>query len=116
MPTPDTLPAPAMNRTAAGVQGRARLNLEAADLIVAVGDYTAGASEDMFTATTHGLITGDQLHVVWQSAIGVVTGGEATRAFVNRLGADTFQLRNVWGETSRTLPTGRPFSSLVATS
>lgn len=58
----------------------------------AVGDYTGGASEDLFTLASHGLSDGDIVFCVAQSAKGVVNGGVGLRAIVNALDANTFQL------------------------
>lgn len=91
MSAPSSLPAPALNDTPAGLRQRASA-LAGTDIIVAVGDYTGGAADDMFTLSSHGLITGDHVHVLWQSAMGAVTGGEGTRAFVKYLTSSTFQL------------------------
>jgi len=91
MTAPNTFPGPASNWTSAGFGDRVA-DLVAADIIVAVGDFTGGASEDLFTLSTHGLVSGDILHVIWQSAMGAVLGGEGTRAVVSRLDANTFQL------------------------
>lgn len=91
MTAPATFPKPARNWDAAGFGDRAG-DIASTDIIVATGDYTGGASEDLFTATSHGLIDGDMVHVLWQSVMGVVTGGEATKAFVKYASANTFQL------------------------
>lgn len=91
MTAPKSLPRPASNRTAAGFADRAA-DLTSSDIIVAAGDYTGGASEDLFTLTAHGLLSGDVLHVLWQSAMGGVTGGESTRAVAKVLSSSTFQL------------------------
>jgi hypothetical protein len=91
MTAPTASPAPAMNRTPAGIRAQASA-IAAADIIVAVGDYTAGASEDMFTLAAHGLVDGDHLHLLWQSAMGVAIGGEATKFIVKYLSSSTFQL------------------------
>jgi len=91
MSAPATLPAPARNRNNSGFSDRAA-DITSSDIIVAVGDYTGGAAEDLFTLAAHGLISGDVLHVLWQSAMGAVTGGESTRAVVKYLSSSTFQL------------------------
>jgi hypothetical protein len=91
MAAPATLPAPRSNMSPSGLRGRAD-DLVAADIIVTSSDFTGGAAEDMFTLTAHGLVDGDVVHCLWQSAMGGVTGGEGTRAIVNQLTADTFQL------------------------
>jgi len=66
--------------------------LVAADFIVALGDYTGGAAEALFTLTSHGLVDGDILYCVGQWINGVVLGGVGTRAIVNELSSSTFQL------------------------
>lgn len=96
MTAPTALPAPRRNLTAAGVMDRAA-DVVAADLVYATGDYTGGAAEDLFTATAHGLVSGDHVHCIWQSAMGVVTGGEGTHAIVVKLSANTFTLTNLAG-------------------
>lgn len=65
--------------------------------IVATGDYTGGAAEDLFTATAHGLATGGRVYLVYESAAGVVTGGALDTYGVVRLDADTFQLTDSAG-------------------
>lgn len=91
MSVPHNLPRPRPNWTAAGVFDRID-NIVAADLIVAAGDYTGGASEDLFTLTAHGLVSGDVLHVLWQSAMGAATGGEGLRCVAKVLSSSTFQI------------------------
>jgi hypothetical protein len=93
MTAPATFPQPRMNQSAAGNQSRASA-LAAADIIVALGDYTGGAAEDMFTLTSHGLVTGDHVHLVDMSALGALTSatGQGTRYFVKYLTSSTFQL------------------------
>ena len=96
MTVPTALPGPRRNLTRAGFIARAD-DLVGTDLIVAVGDYTGGASEDLFTATAHGLITGDYVWLLYKDAAGAVTGTVGTGFRVKRLGADTFQLTNLAG-------------------
>lgn len=91
MTVPRAFPRPRPNWTAAGVFDRID-SITASDIIVAAGDFTSGAAEDMFTLTSHGLVSGNVLHVLWQSAMGGVTGGEGTRAVVKVLSSSTFQL------------------------
>jgi hypothetical protein len=91
MTVPTTLPAPRMNLTGAGRISRFT-GVASTDIILAVGDFTGGASEDLFTLTSHGLVDGDILYVVAQSAQGAATGGPGLRAVVNQLDANTFQL------------------------
>lgn len=91
MTAPNSFPKPARNWTAAGFGDRAG-DLTSSDILYAAGDYTGGASEDLFTLSSHGLQNGDCLHVLWQSAMGAVTGGEGTKAFVKYLSSSTFQL------------------------
>lgn len=91
MSVPTSFPTPLRNRTEAGIHSLIS-SIVAADLIVALGDYTGGASEQLWTLTAHGLVSGDIVHCVWQSAIGAVVGGEGTRWYVKRLSSSTFQL------------------------
>lgn len=91
MAAPGSLPQPKRNLTEAKLMSAAS-GIVAADIIVAVGDYTGGASEDMFTLSSHGLVTGDWVTALYQTAMGAITGGEGTRGFVKRLGANTFQV------------------------
>ena len=91
MSVPSTIPAPASNLAGAGQRDRAD-TIVGADLIVAVGDYTGGAADDMFTLSAHGLISGDHLHVLYQTVMGGVTGGVLTRGIVKVLSSSTFQL------------------------
>lgn len=91
MTVPTTLSAPRRNLTSAGIISRVS-GVAAADIIVALGDFTGGASEDLFTLTAHGLVSGDILYYVDSATQGVVTGGPGTRCVVLRLDADTFHL------------------------
>lgn len=92
MSVPKTLPAPRRNQTDAGQATRFD-DLVAADFILAaVGDYTGGAAEDLFTLASHGLVDGDVIYCVAQTAKGTVTGGVGLRAVVNELSSSTFQL------------------------
>lgn len=91
MTVPKTEPAPRRNRTDAGEASRYS-SIVAADVIVALGDFTGGALEDMFTLTAHGLVSGDILYVLGMAGKGVVTGGAKTRAVVKKSTADVFQL------------------------
>jgi hypothetical protein len=77
--------------TSAGVYDRIDA-IASGDIIVAAGDFTGGASEDLFTLTAHGLASGDVLHVLWQSVMGGVTGGEGVRGVAKVLSSSTFQL------------------------
>ena len=91
MSVPKTLPAPRRNQTNAG--GNTRFDeIVAADIIVALGDYTGGAAEALFTLTAHGLVDGDILYCIGMANKGVVLGGTGTRAIVNELSSSTFQL------------------------
>lgn len=91
MTVPKTTPAPRRNRTEAGRATRYD-DIVAADIIVAAGDFTGGAAEDLFTLTSHGLTDGDILYVLGQTVVGTVLGGAGTRYIVNALDANTFQL------------------------
>lgn len=96
---PDTIPAPRTNITAAGFHDRATDVVTAANLKVAVGDYTGGASEDLFTLAAHGLKTGDILHVLWQSAMGAATGGVGLRCLAKYVSSSTFHITDLAGTT-----------------
>lgn len=91
MTVPRTLPAPRRNLTDAGAASRFD-EIASTDIIVATGDFTGGASEDLFTLSAHGLVDGDVLYCIGQTAKGTVTGGAGTRAVVNELSSSTFQL------------------------
>lgn len=90
----DGIPAPRTNLTASGFSDRAADVCTSATIKVAAGDYTGGAADDLFTLADHGLKTYDMLHVLWQSAMGGVTGGEGTRCFAKVLSSSTFQVTN----------------------
>lgn len=90
-------PAPARNRMASGVWDRATDVVTSTSVRVALGDYTGGTPEDKFTLTAHGLVTGDILHVLWQSAMGAITGGEGLRCYVKKTDADVFQVTDSAG-------------------
>jgi hypothetical protein len=96
MSVPTGLPAPAMNRTAAGFADAAS-DVVAADILVTVGDYTGGAAEDMFTLAAHGLGTGDHVFLLHKIAAGAVTGVVGTRFKVKVLSSSTFQLTDLDG-------------------
>jgi hypothetical protein len=91
MTVPKTLPAPRRNQTDAGAAARFD-DITSSDIIVAAGDFTGGAAEDLFTLTAHGLVDGDILYCLGQSAVGTVSLGNRSRHVVNQLTADTFQL------------------------
>jgi hypothetical protein len=61
-------------------------------LIFAAGDFTGGAAEDLFTLAAHGLVDGDVVALVYESAAGVVTGAIGDTFIVNQLSSSTFQL------------------------
>lgn len=92
------LPAPRQNLTMTGIRSLAS-DVASTDIKVAVGDYTGGASEDLFTLSAHGLVDGDVVFVVAQSAQGAITGGPGTRCIVNELSSSTFQVQNAAGST-----------------
>jgi hypothetical protein len=98
MTVPATLPAPRSNLTQSGISSWVD-DVAAADIIVALGDFTGGASEDLFTLTSHGLVDGDVLYSLAQSAIGAITGGDLTRCVVEQLDANTFQCETDAGAT-----------------
>jgi hypothetical protein len=108
MTAPTALPAPAQNLTAAGVMDRAA-DVAGTDLVYATGDFTGGAAEDLFTASSHGLTTGNHVHCIWQSAMGVVTGGEGTHAIVTVLSANTFTLTDTDGTAIENTADGTAF-------
>lgn len=91
MTVPKTLPAPRKNQTDAGSASRYSA-IAAADIIVALGDFTGGASEDMFTLTAHGLSDGDILYCLGQTAVGVVALGNGSRSIVKTASSSVFQL------------------------
>ncbi len=91
MSVPTSLPYPRLNVSDAALASWAS-TVTSTDIIVAAGDYTGGASEDLFTLASHGLIDGDMVHVLWQSAMGGVTGGVLTKAFVDYASSSTFHL------------------------
>lgn len=92
-----TLPSPRSNLTPAGLRDRAKDVATSSTIKVAAGDFTGGASEDLFTLASHGLNTGDTLHVLWQSAMGVVTGGEGLRCYAKVASTSTFQVTDAVG-------------------
>lgn len=94
---PTFLPAPRSNLTATGLRDRATDVATGSTTLVAVGDYTAGAEEDMFTLAAHGLKTGDVLHVLWQDTMGAVTGGVGRRCLAKYLSSSTFQVTDADG-------------------
>jgi hypothetical protein len=91
MTVPKTLPAPRRNQTSAGAASRYSA-IASTDIIVAAGDFTGGASEDLFTLSTHGLSDGDILYVLGETVVGTTLGGPRARYIVNALDANTFQL------------------------
>lgn len=91
MTVPNSLPAPRKNLSSAGMATRFD-DITSTDVLVAAGDFTGGASEDLFTLSSHGLLTGDVVAVIGQSAQGVVSSGAGTRAIVSVLSSSTFQL------------------------
>ncbi len=93
MTAPTALPAPRSNLTATGFSDSAA-DITGTDLIVAVGDYTGGAAEDLFTLAAHGLVTGDYVYLLYKVAVGAVTGAVGTRFRVKVLSSSTFQLTN----------------------
>ena len=96
MSVPTGLPAPRLNFSGAGFADAAS-DVVGADIIVAVGDYTGGAAEDLMTASAHGLVQGDYVFLIHKSAEGAVTGGVGTRFRVKYLSSSTFQLTNTAG-------------------
>lgn len=92
-----TLPAPGRNVTSSGLRDRATDVATSSTIKVASGDYTGGASDDMFTLASHGLETGNHLHVLWQSATGAATGGEGLHCLAKKLSSSTFQITDLAG-------------------
>lgn len=91
MSVPTGLPAPAANLTRAGIMDAAG-DVAGTDIVVAVGDFTGGAADDMFTLTSHGLVTGDYLWLLHKTAAGVVNGVLGSRFRAKVLSSSTFQL------------------------
>lgn len=91
MTVPTTLPAPRRNLTDAGMASRFD-DIASADVLVLAGDFTGGASEDLFTLSAHGLLSGDVVVVLGQSAQGTVSAGIGTRAIALVLSSSTLQL------------------------
>jgi hypothetical protein len=90
MTVPKSEAAPRRNRTQAGNFSRYS-GVASGDIVVALGDYTGGASTNMFTLTSHGLSTGDVLYVVDQDTQGAITGGPGTRVVVVVASSSVFQ-------------------------
>lgn len=63
-----------------------------ADVVIATGDFTGGASEDLFTATAHGMSNGQELVLAAQSAAGVVTGAVGDTFYVIDSATNTFRV------------------------
>lgn len=91
MTVPKTLPAPRRNVTDAGHASRFS-GIAAADVLTVLGDFTGGASENMFTLTAHGLNTGDVVYVLGETAVGVTLGGPRTRYIALVASSSVFQL------------------------
>lgn len=91
MSVPTSFPSPLRNRSEAGVHSLIS-SVASSDTKVAVGDYTGGAAEQLWTLTGHGMASGTIVHCVWQSAMGAVIGGEGSRWYVKSLSSSTFQL------------------------
>lgn len=60
--------------------------------VIAAGDFTGGASEDLFTATAHGFEDDDVVALVAESAAGVVTGAVGDTFVIGDAAANTFRL------------------------
>jgi hypothetical protein len=91
MSVPNSFPTPLRNRGEVGVHSLIS-NITSSDVKYALGDYTGGASEQLWTLTAHGLVSGDVVHCLFQTAMGAVVGGEASRWYVKVLSSSTFQL------------------------
>lgn len=74
------------NPSATTVQRTAVAPLEAA------GDFTGGTPEDKFTLAAHGLVDGDVIQLLYESAAGVVNGALGDTFIVKRTDANVFQL------------------------
>lgn len=94
-----TLPSPRRNLTPTGLRDRAADVATSSTIKVATGDFTGGASEDLFTLSSHGLNDGDMLYVLWQSVMGVVTGGEGLQCYAGVASSSTFHLTDAAGTT-----------------
>lgn len=84
------LPGPRSNLTAAGIADRGS-DIHGS-VIVAAGDFTGGAAEDLFTLSSHGLTSGQAVFLLYKSAVGVVNGVAGSRFFAKVLSSSTFQL------------------------
>lgn len=91
MTVPTSFPSPRRNLSDAGIHSLISA-ITSSDLKVALGDFTGGAAEQLFTLTSHGLVSGDIVHCVFQDTMGAVVGGEGTRWYVKSLSSSTFQL------------------------
>jgi hypothetical protein len=89
MTVPATLPSPRRNLTQDGIISRFS-GIVSTDIIVALGDYTGGAASNMFTLTSHGLVTGDVLYAVQQDTQGAILGGPGTRVAVTVTSSSVF--------------------------
>lgn len=63
-----------------------------ARMLVAAGDFTGGTPEDEFNATAHGVVDGDRLLLLYESAAGVVTGAIGDVFIAKIVDANSFQL------------------------
>jgi hypothetical protein len=63
-----------------------------ANVKYASGDYTGGVTEQLWTLTAHGLVSGDVVYCLYQSAMGAVAGGIGTRWYVKYKSSSTFEL------------------------
>src|SRR5690242_3047618 len=91
MSVPLAFPHPFRNQSEAGVHSLIS-SITSSDLRFAAGDYTGGASEQLWTLASHGMASGDVVFCLWQSAMGGVIGGEGSRWYVKVLSSSTFQL------------------------
>lgn len=91
MTVPTGLPAPLSNKTRSGNIGLAD-DLTASDILVTVGDENGGTADDQFTLSSHGLVTGDYVWLLYKSLQGTVTGRVGTGFRVKWVSANIFQL------------------------
>lgn len=68
------------------------VRLNEADMVVAAGDFTGGTPEDEFNLTAHGLVDGDRVQLLYESAAGVVTGAIGDVFIIKIVDANSFQL------------------------
>lgn len=71
-----------------------------ADVVSAAGDFTGGASEDLFTAASHGFADNQEVVLLYKAAAGVLTGvSVGDHVFIDLASASTFGLAATSGGT-----------------